>query len=94
MYNQLKTINMELVLTQKDFEPLPIQKQEPFIFNNEGLLNSNYKEETKENFFHSNPKSIFGIKQSVKNRQYQFTSSIATILKLSIFLGVLSIMLY
>ena len=85
---------MELVLTQKDFEPLPIQKQESFIFSNEGLLNSNYKEETKENFFHSNPKSIFGIKQSVKNRQYLFTSSIATILKLSVFLGVLSIMLY
>ena len=85
---------MELVLTQKDFEPLPIQKREPFIFKNEGLLKSNYKEETKENFFHSNPKSIFGIKQSVKNRQYRFTSSIATILKLSVFLGVLSIILY
>ena len=48
MYNQLKIINMELVLTQKDFEPLPIQKRKPFIFSNEGLLNSNYKEETKE----------------------------------------------
>jgi hypothetical protein len=85
---------MELILTQKDFEPLPMQKRKPFIFSNEGLLNSNYKEETKENFFQSNPKSIFGIKQSVKNKQYQFTSSIATILKLSVFLGVISIMLY
>ena len=94
MYNQLKTINMELVLTQRDLEPLPIQKRESFIFTNEGLLKSNYKVETKENFFHSNPKSIYGVKQSVKNRQYQFTSSIATILKLSVFLGVLTIMLY
>ncbi len=94
MYNQLKIINMELVLTQQDIEPLPKQKIKPFIFNNEGLLNSNYKEETKENFFHSNPKSIFGIKQSVKHRQYQFTSNIATILKLSVFVGALSIILY
>ncbi|MCK5402291.1 MAG: hypothetical protein KAJ28_11715 [Flavobacteriaceae bacterium] len=76
---------MELVLTLQDIEPLPKQKKEPFIFKNEGLLNSNYKEETSENFFHSNPKSIFGIKQSVKHRQYQLTSSIETILKLSVF---------
>lgn len=76
---------MELALVQQDIEPLPIRDIETFIFKNEGLLNSNYKVETKENFFHSNPKSIFGIKQRVKSRQYQFTSSIATILKLSIF---------
>ena len=53
---------MELVLTQQDIEPLPKPKIKPFIFCNEGLLNSNYKKETNENFFHSNPKSIFGIK--------------------------------
>jgi len=84
---------MELVLTHQDIEPLPKQKIKPFVFCNEGILNSNYKEGTKENFFHSNPKSIFGIKQSVKSKQYQFTSSIETILKLSVFVIVLSIML-
>lgn len=93
MYNQLKIIIMELVLTQQDIEPLPKQKIKPFVFLNEGLLNSNYKKETNENFFHSNPKSIFGIKQRIKSKQYQFTSSIETILKLSVFVIVLAITL-
>jgi len=84
---------MELTLAQNYIEPLPKRKREPFIFKNEGLLISNYKKETRENFFHSNPKSIFGIKQLVKHSQYQFTSSIETILKLSVFVIVLSIML-
>ena len=76
---------MELALTQNYIEPLPKKKREIFTFKNEGLLNSNYKNETSENFFHSSPKSIFGIKQSVKHRQYQSTSSIDTVLKLSVF---------
>ncbi|MBE9488706.1 MAG: hypothetical protein IMY67_00310 [Bacteroidetes bacterium] len=84
---------MELVLTQQDIEPLSKQKKEPFIFCNEGLLISNYKKETSKNFFHSNPKSIFGIKQQIKSRQYQFTSSIETLLKLSIFVVALLIAL-
>ena len=84
---------MELVVTQQDIEPLPKQKMKPFVFCNEGLLISNYKEETKENFFHSNPKSIFGIKQSVKRSQYQFISHIETILKLTVFAVVITIML-
>ena len=76
---------MELVLTQNYIEPLPKKKGEPFIFKNEGLLISNYKKETSKNFFHSNPNSIFGVKQTVKSRQYQFTSHIDTLLKLSVF---------
>jgi len=76
---------MELVLTQQDIEPLPKQKKEVFTFKNEGILSSTYKQETCENFFHSHPKSIFGIKQRIKSKQYQLTSSIDTILKLSVF---------
>jgi len=76
---------MELTLTQNYIEPLPKRKRESFIFKNEGLLISNYKEETSKNFFHSNPKSIYGVKQSVKQKQYQLTSSIDTVLKLSVF---------
>ena len=76
---------MELVLTQQDIEPLPRKKRETFTFKNEGLLSSTYKQETCKNFFHSNPKSVFGVKQYIKSKQYQFTSSIATILKLSVF---------
>ena len=66
----------------------------PYIFYNEELLISNYKVKTSENFFHSNPKSIYGVKQSVKHRQFQFTSSVDAILKLSVFVVALSIMLY
>jgi hypothetical protein len=84
---------MELVLTHQDIEPLPKQKREQFIFKNEGLLSSIYKQETCDNFFHSNPKSIFGIKQSVKSNRYQFTSYMDTILKLSVFAVVLVIAL-
>ncbi len=76
---------MELVLTQQDIEPLPKQKKEVFTFKNEGLLSSNYKKETSKNFFYSNPKSVFGIKQRIKSNQFQLTSSIETILKLSVF---------
>ena len=77
---------MELTLAQNYIEPLPKRKRESFIFKNEGLLISNYKKETSKNFFHSNPNSIYGVKQSVKQKQYQLTSSIDTVLKLSVFL--------
>jgi len=76
---------MELVLTQQELEPLPKQKRETFVFKNEGLLTSSYKKGIRNNFFHSSPKSVFGIKQRIKSKQYQFTSSIETILKLSVF---------
>ena len=33
MYNQLKMINMELVLVQQEIEPLPKQSKAPFVFN-------------------------------------------------------------
>ena len=76
---------MELVLTQVDLDPLPKQKPEPFVFKNEGLLTSTYKEEIPNNFFHSNPTSVFGIKQRIKSSQYQYSLSIDAILKLSVF---------
>ncbi len=76
---------MELVLTHQEFEPLPKRKHTPFVFKNEGLLTSNYKQETRNNFFQSNPKSVFGAKQRIKSFQYQYTSGIDTILKLSVF---------
>lgn len=76
---------MEIVLSHQEFEPLPKPKKEPFIFNNEGILSSAYKEKTKHNFFQSNPKSVFGVKQRIKSFQYQYTSGIDAFLKLSVF---------
>ena len=76
---------MELVLSHQEFEPLPKQKIAPFIFNNEGILNSAYKKETQNNFFHSNPKSVFGAKQGIKSFQYEYTSGVGALLKLSVF---------
>jgi hypothetical protein len=74
---------MELVLTKVDFDPLPKQKKESFVFKNEGILTSNYKKEIQDNFFNSNPSSVFGIKQRIKSRQFQYSPSIDAILKLS-----------
>jgi outer membrane receptor for Fe3+-dicitrate len=76
---------MELVLTHVNIEPLPKQEPEPFIFKNEGLLTSNYKEEIQDNFFNSKPNSVFGIKQKIKSSQYQYSPSVDAILKLSVF---------
>ena len=76
---------MELVLSHQEFEPLPKQKRESFVFNNEGILSSAYKEETRDNFFQSSPKSVFGAKQRIKSFQYQYTSGIGAILKISVF---------
>ena len=76
---------MELILTTEDLELLP----EPRVFTKlprpEGILNSNYKSIAKQNLNNTNLQSIFGIRQRVKSRQYQFTSSISTVLKVSLF---------
>ena len=84
---------MELVLTQSAFEPLPRRKREIFEFKNEGLLTSTYKEKTRNNFFYSNPDSIYGTKQRIKSWQYGITSNIDTILKLSVFVILLAVAL-
>lgn len=76
---------MEALKLQQDIEPLPKQPKIILIFKNEGLLSSTYKQETSNNYFESNPLSIFGIKQRIKSMQYQSTSNVATILKLSVF---------
>ena len=77
---------METNVLKEEVEPSPLSCNNLSFFYNEGLLSSSYKEETKNNFFNSNPKSIFGIKQRIKSKQYQFTSSgVGAILKLSIF---------
>ena len=76
---------MELVLTREDLESLP----EPRVFEKQlkpaGLLNSNFKSIAKHNLSNPNSQSIFGIRQRIKSSQYQFTSSIATVLKVSVF---------
>lgn len=78
---------------QPEMEPLPERIFEPIIFKNEGLLCSTYKIETSHNFFHSSPRSIYGIKQRLHHGRFQFTSSIETVLKLSVFAIVLAIAL-
>jgi len=65
----------------------------PRVVRPDGLLNSNYKAIARQNLRNRSTKSIFGIRQAIKSRQYQFTSSIATILKLSVFAIVLSAIL-
>ncbi|WP_460217944.1 hypothetical protein [Psychroserpens sp. MEBiC05023] len=81
---------MELVLTSQKLEPSPKRRLETEFVRPEGLLNSNYKSVVRCNLRRANSTSIFGIKQRVKSRRYQFTSSIDTLLKLSVFITVLA----
>ena len=80
---------MELVVLQEDIEPLPKKKTHAFVFNNEGILSSAYKNEIRENFFNSNPRSIFGIKQRVKSGLYTTNLGVETLLKFSVFVTVI-----
>ena len=82
---------MELLITQ-ELEPLPIRSLKTEFEKPEGLLNSNYKQVVKCNLKNYNPKSISGIKQLLKSRQYQYTSSVETLLKVSVFVIVLAVM--
>lgn len=84
---------MELVLTSQKLEPSPEPRLKVKFVRPEGLLNSNYKSIVKCNLHNTNSSSIFGIKQRIKGRQYQFTSSIETLLKLSVFAIVLGFIL-
>ena len=81
---------MELVITSSHLKPEPKRRLKTQFVRPEGLLNSNYKSIVNGNFKNANSSSIFGIKQSLKGRQYQFTSSIDTLLKLSVFAIVLA----
>lgn len=81
---------MELVITSQELEPLPVRDYTTEFVRPEGLLNSNYKSVVKCNLSNTKSNSIFGIKQRVKSRQYQSASSIATVLKLSVFVAALA----
>ena len=76
---------MELVITTQDLKPLPKQNEE-FVNKPLGFLNSNYQQVVRSNFNKVNSHSIFGIRQRIKSRQFNSTSSIGTILKVSLFI--------
>jgi len=75
---------MELALTIEDLESLPKQ-QEDFIVKPLGFLNSKYKNIVNESLNNASSNSIYGIRQCIKSSQYQFTSAIETVLKVSVF---------
>ena len=82
---------METLILKQETEPLPIKNETVIIETYEGFLNSSYKKVAKQNFFNSNPRSVFGIKQRLKSKQYNFSCNAETILKLSVFALVLAI---
>ena len=82
---------MKIVVLDQDTEPLPSQNNETINDSYEGFLNSSYKNVAKQNFFNSNPRSVFGIKQRLKSKRYSFSCNAETILKLSVFALVLAI---
>lgn len=82
---------MELVVIHEDIDLLPRRDKQRFVFMNEGILRSAYKEETKANFFHSNPRSIYGTKQHVRSRIYDMGLGAGTLLKFTVFLSAIAI---
>ena len=76
---------MELVLSTKNFEPVPKQ-YEDHINKPSGFLTSQYKTIVKQNYSNQKPSSIFGIKQHIKSRSYSTNNLAETTLKLSLFL--------
>jgi len=82
---------MDLVLTTQDIELLPEPRREIIINSSQGLLNSNYQKIVRENYNRLNTRSVFGVKQYVKSEQYQFTSGIETVLKLSVFATIFTV---
>ena len=82
---------MVLVVLQEDIEPLPRRRKQRPAFNNEGILSSVYKEETKANYFNSNPQSIFAAKQRVKHRLYDYGIGAESLIKFTVFLSIIAI---
>lgn len=80
---------MELVLNTFETEPLP-EPRETFIYTNEPLLNSNYKAAVEQNFIKSSKPSVFGMRQRLKFKQFNNVNAIGVILKLSVFVTVLT----
>lgn len=76
---------MELVLTQEDLEPL-LKQQKDLITEHSGFLNSEYKSVVNESLNNGSSKSLFGIRQRIKNSNYVTTNVAATTLRLSVFL--------
>ena len=83
---------MELTITQ-ELEPLPIRSLDQEFETPLGILNSNYKKVVKCSLKSHHTTSIFDIKQRVKSKRYQFTSSIETLLKVSVFVIILAVIL-
>jgi K+-transporting ATPase c subunit len=84
---------MRAIILNKQIEPLPTRSAGSLVTDYEGILNSNYKQVAKSNFFHSRQDSIFGQKQLIKSRLYNYSSAIDAALKLSVFAIVLAIIL-
>jgi len=75
---------MKTVITTQDLEPLPMSGND-FVNQPSGLLNSNYKQLVKRNFKRMSSRSVFGIRQRMKSRQFNTCCSIETILKVGLF---------
>jgi hypothetical protein len=80
---------MEFVLKSQELEPFPASSLE--YVKSEGFLNSNYQNVVNETLSNSSSDRIFGIRQSVKRKHFQLVTPIETILKVAVFLIVLTI---
>lgn len=81
---------MELILTIEDLESLPRQ-QKKIITEPSGFLNSEYKSVVNDSLNNASSKSIFGIRQRIKSKQYHVVSGIETILKVTTFITIIMV---
>ncbi|MBT8271796.1 MAG: hypothetical protein HKO90_06245 [Flavobacteriaceae bacterium] len=81
---------MKSIALQQNIESLPVQVNEPIIETYEGILNSEYKQVAKNNFFNAEPHTIFAARQRAKSHQYRFPSYAGAMIKLALFATVLA----
>ena len=79
---------METTITTQDLEPLP-KTYNDVVSRPLGFLNSNYQQIVNHNYNKINSKSLFGIRQRMKSKQFIRCCSAETILKVTLFATVL-----
>ena len=80
---------MELTVTNQALSSEPEPRYYEFAV--ERLSNSNYKKIVEDTYKTASPKSIFGIRQHLKLKQYSNINSMGIIFKLTLFAVVIGI---
>ena len=81
---------MKSIVLEQNIESLAKHESEPVIETYEGILNSEFKQIAKYNFFNAEPETIFATRQNIKSYQNRFPSYAGAMIKLALFATVLA----